>query len=103
MNQLDVQNFEANIKQFYLDHEFNQTPLLEGFLQLQYPKGLRQPMDQKAFNASAKLVFSHVDPKEVRRSIAIATNLIINTVLPYCKNLKNHPGGYIHEGHPKEP
>lgn len=42
-------------------------------------------VDQKAFNDYAKLVFIHIDPKEVHRSISIATNLIVNTVLPYCK------------------
>jgi hypothetical protein len=88
MKQLDVQNFEANIKKFYLDHdELEITPLLEGYLQLQYPLGLRQPMDQKTFNDYAELVFSHVDPKEVQRSISIASNLLVNTVLPHCKNL----------------
>jgi len=89
MKQRDAQNFEANIKKFYLDHdEFEITPLLEGYLHLQYPLGLAQPMDQKAFNEYAVLVFRHVDPKEVQRSIAIATNILVNIVLPYCKNLK---------------
>ncbi len=86
MKQLDIQNFESNIEQFYLDHEFEKTPLLEGYLQLQYPRDMREPMDQKAFNDYAKPVFIHIDPKEVHRSISIATNLIVNTVLPYCKN-----------------
>ncbi len=85
MKQLDTQNFESNMKQFYLDHDFEKTPLLEGYLQLQYPRDMRQPMDQKAFNDYAKLVFTHIDPKEVQRSISIATNLIVNTVLPYSK------------------
>ena len=85
MKQLDIQNFESNMEQFYLEHDFEKTPLLEGFLQLKYPRDMRQPMDQKAFNDYAKLVFIHIDPKEVHRSISIATNLIVNTVLPYSK------------------
>jgi len=46
MKQLDIKNFDANMEQFYLDHEFEKTPLLEGFLQLQYPRDMRAPMDQ---------------------------------------------------------
>ncbi len=86
MKQLDIQNFESNMEQFYLEHRFEKTPLLEGFLQLQYPRDMRAPMNQKAFNDYAKLVFTHIDPKEVHRSISATTNLIVNTVLPYCKN-----------------
>lgn len=85
MKQLDIQNFDANMEQFYLDYEFERTPLLEGFLQLQYPRDMREPMDQKAFNDYARLVFIHIDPKEVQRSISATTNLIVNTVLPYSK------------------
>ena len=91
MKQLDVQNFDANMEQFYLDHEFEKTPVLEGFLQLQYPRDMRQPMDQKAFNDYAKLVFTHIDPKEVHRSISATTNLIVNTVLPYSKKRDHEP------------
>ena len=79
------------MEQFYREHEFEKTPLLESFLQLQYPRDMRQPMDQKAFNDYAKLVFVHVDPKEVQRSISIASNLIVNTVLPYSKRRDHEP------------
>ena len=85
MKQIDIKNFDANMEQFYLEHDFEKTPLLEGFLQLQYPRDMRQPMDQKAFNDYAKLVFIYIDPNEVHRSISVATNLIVNTVLPYSK------------------
>ena len=88
MKQLDIKNFDANMEQFYLDHEFEKTPVLEAFLQLQYPRDMRASMDQTAFNDYAKLVFTHIDPKEVHRSISATTNLIVNTVLPYCKKRK---------------
>ena len=91
MKQLDIQNFETNMKQFYLEHEFEKTPLLEGYLLLKYPRDMRQPMDQKAFNDYAKLVFTHIDPKEVHRSISATTNLIVNTVLPYSKKRDHEP------------
>lgn len=86
MKQLDIQNFESNMEQFYREHDFEKTPLLEGFLQLKYPRDMREPMDQTAFNDYARQVFSHVDPKEVHMSISTATNLIVNTFLPYSKN-----------------
>lgn len=86
MKQLDIQNFESNMKQFYLDHKFEKTPLLEGYLQLYYPRDMREPMDQTAFNDYARLVFTHVSPERVEKAISTATNLIVNTVLPYSKN-----------------
>ena len=86
MKQLDIQNFDANMEQFYLDHRFEKTPLLEGYLQLQYPRDMREPMDQKAFNDYARLVFTQVSPEEVKKTISTATNLIVNTVLPHSKN-----------------
>ena len=86
MKQLDIQNFDTNMQQFYLDHRFEKTPLLEGYLQLQYPRDMREPMDQTAFNDYARLVFTQVSPEEVHRSISTATNLIVNTVLPHSKN-----------------
>ena len=90
MKQLDIKNFDANMHQFYLDCGVDRQPILEGYLQLQYPRDMRQPMDQKAFNDYAKLVFVHVGPKEVQRSISIASNLIVNTVLPYSKGAINN-------------
>ena len=77
------------MEQFYREHDFEKTPVLEGFLQLQYPRDMRQPMDQKAFNDYAELVFIHIDPKEVQKTVSTATNIIINMVLPYSKK-KDH-------------
>lgn len=85
MKQLDIKNFDANMHQFYLDCEVDRQPLLEGYLQLQYPRDMHQPMDQKAFNDYAKLVFIHIDPKEVQKTVSTATNIIINMALPHIK------------------
>ena len=89
MKQLDIQNFETNMKQFYLEHEFEKTPLLEGYLLLKYPRDMREPMNQKSFNDYARLVFIQIDPKEIQKAVSAATNIIINMVLPYCKSSNN--------------
>lgn len=82
MKQLDIQNFETNMAQFYLDHRFEKTPLLEGYLQLYYPRDMRKPMDQTIFNDCARQVFVQVSPEEVQRAISTATHIIVNMVLP---------------------